>query len=97
MAYEFFGANDEFRLQKFGVPEGSKELYAEYFVHDDFFDYHNLDAAFIDLEERSLELKDSIISQEISAEFLSSHDIENVIISFYNGGLEDNVTFPYPV
>lgn len=46
-AFSFYESNPEFILRKFGVISDSehKELYVEYYVHDDYFDFKNMETA----------------------------------------------------
>lgn len=96
LAFQFAEKNPVFVLSKFGKISESKELYVEYKVDDDYFTPAELDKNIADLEKVSEKIKDSLLSQKVTEEYISSNQLDRFTISFFNGIFDDSYqTFSY--
>lgn len=90
LAFQFAEKNPEFVLRKFGKISESKELYVEYKVDDDYFTPAELDKNIVDLEKMSEKIKEQLLSQNVTEEYISANQLDRFTISFFNGIFDDS-------
>lgn len=96
LAFNFTDTNPDLALQKFGIISETNELYIEYLVNDDYFDGNKPEEKIACLEKLSIDLKEHLIMQNITKEFILSNDINLLTISFNNGILDGSyLTFNF--
>lgn len=95
LAFSFSEKNPDFVLNKFGIIPESGELYVEYYVEDNYFDFSNLESSLADLEQICLDIKDHLLAQKITKEFAGSNGASLLTISFNSGNIGDNLTFHF--
>ena len=95
LAFLFSEKKPAFRLRKFGFIPETKELYAEYSVNDDYFDYSHLEDSIHDLEQIGTEIKEYLLSQKVTETYVLSNGAALLTVSFYNGVMEENPAFSF--
>ena len=95
LVFEYFKENKHFVLRKFGIKNDIDELYIEYSVADDFFDFNNTENSIANLKQIALEIKDYLIVSDVAKEYMEQQNITKIIISF-NNGIFDNSYLEIP-
>lgn len=96
LAFNFHETNPNFILKKFGVVSENNELYVEYHVSDDYFDYSNMKGCIADLEQIGIDIHEYLLSENITKKFILSKGVNLLTISFYSGNFSDsNITFNF--
>lgn len=97
LAFQYSDLNPDFNLRKFGVIPETQELYVEYSVQDTCFEHGKAETTIAGLEETSKDIREYLMSQEVSKEFAAANQIRQLTISFYNGSLEEEMKFTVKV
>lgn len=69
----------------------------EYSVQDTCFEHGKAETTIASLEETSKDIREYLMSQEVSKEFAATNQIRQLTISFYNGSLEEEMEFTVKV
>lgn len=96
LAFEFFNNSSDLQLQKFGIIPEKEILLVEYRVSDDYFDFNKLEENKKELENKSIKLKDYLLSQNETKSFIQTNHVNHLVISFYNGIFDEStLSFSY--
>lgn len=96
-AFLYFASNSPYSLQKFGIIPETNELYVEYRIRDDAFDYRNMEKSMAELEALSHDLEEYLLSYHVTNDYISAHEISQLTIAFDIGILGEISEYPYDV
>ena len=96
-AFLYFASNSPYSLQKFGIIPETNELYVEYRIRDDAFDYRNMEKSMAELEALSHDLEEYLLSYHVTNDYISAHKITQLTIAFDIGILGEISEYPYDV
>lgn len=93
----FLSLGSDYSLKKFGVLPETDELFVEYHVAEGAFDYQNMESSMKNLEQVSMEIRDYLLSSNVTETFISDHSIQTLTISFYIAILGENTAYHFDV
>lgn len=96
LASNFSERNPNIILQKFGVIPENNELYVEYYVSDDYFDFSNIESSIAELDQIVIDLKEYLMAENVTKKYILSNGVNLLTISFWSGNFDDTyLTFHF--
>ena len=96
-AFNCFGSDRNFLLRKFGIPTGTKQLYIEYYIEDDYFlkDSGELEEKLSSktaaLNDLYADICEKVILHNDVQQYITDNGIETAIIAFRHRFLENGI------
>jgi len=97
LAFQYSDIEPDFSLRKFGVIPETRELYVEYYIQDDCFRPGRAEETIAGLEKAGGDIREYLLSQEISKEFAAASQAKQLTVCFSNGCMEDDAKFTFEI